>query len=168
MEIVVNDTNIFIDLYELGLLDDFFKLPLIVHTADFVISEITKDEQLFAITKHIDANNLTVRKFGIEEVVSIQAFSMTVHGNLTFTDCAVWKYAMDNGYTLLTGDKRLRNQAEEANVTVRGIIYIFDLLIEHQVLTPPEGAEKLKMLFLRNPRLPKTAIEERIEKWTQD
>lgn len=168
MEIVVNDTNIFIDLYEVGLLDDFFKLPLIVHTTDFVMSEIKDNAQLVAINKHVDAKNLTVRKFSLEEVESIYEFLDKVHGNLSFTDCAVWKYAMDNGYTLLTGDQRLRNQAVGANVTVRGILYIFDLLIEHQVLTPPAGAEKLQLLLSRNPRLPKTPIQERINKWTQN
>ena len=32
MEIIVNDTNIFIDLHSCGLLDSFFKLPYKVHT----------------------------------------------------------------------------------------------------------------------------------------
>ncbi len=41
MEIVINDTNIFLDLYDIGLLDDFFQLPIRVHTVDFVINEIT-------------------------------------------------------------------------------------------------------------------------------
>jgi len=40
MDIVVNDTNIFIDLISIDLLDSFFKLKFKVHTIDFVIEEL--------------------------------------------------------------------------------------------------------------------------------
>lgn len=52
MEIIVNDTNIFIDLHSCGLLDSFFKLPYKVHTTDFVISELTDGEQREAVMKY--------------------------------------------------------------------------------------------------------------------
>ena len=45
MEIVVNDTNIFIDLHSIRLLDQFFELPITVHTVDFVINELTDEVQ---------------------------------------------------------------------------------------------------------------------------
>ena len=40
MDIVINDTNIFLDLYDVDLLDTFFQLPVQVHTVDFVVDEI--------------------------------------------------------------------------------------------------------------------------------
>lgn len=40
--IVVNDTNIFIDLISVDLLDEFFSLPIDIHTTDFVINELTQ------------------------------------------------------------------------------------------------------------------------------
>ena len=43
--IVVSDTNILIDLIETGLLEQFFLLPMKVHTTDIVISEVTVPEQ---------------------------------------------------------------------------------------------------------------------------
>ena len=49
MDIIVNDTNIFIDLHTSGLLNDFFILPKEDHTVDFVISELTDDKQRQAI-----------------------------------------------------------------------------------------------------------------------
>jgi hypothetical protein len=45
MEIIVSDTNIFIDLHSCALLDSFFKLPYNVHTTDFVMSELTQGDQ---------------------------------------------------------------------------------------------------------------------------
>ena len=51
--IVVNDTNIFIDLMSVDLLDDFFRLPIEIHTTDFVLNELTDESQHNAIQKHI-------------------------------------------------------------------------------------------------------------------
>ncbi len=50
--IVVNDTNIFIDLMSVDLLDDFFRLPIEIHTTDFVLNELTDESQHNAIQKH--------------------------------------------------------------------------------------------------------------------
>ena len=38
MEIVISDTNIFIDLWNIGLLERFCELPLSIHTTDFIVS----------------------------------------------------------------------------------------------------------------------------------
>ena len=40
MEIVISDTNIFIDLWNIGLLERFCELPLSIHTTDFIIGEL--------------------------------------------------------------------------------------------------------------------------------
>ena len=63
MEIVVNDTNIFIDLHSIGLLESFFALPIKVHTVDFVINEITIKEQLDEVNKFVIQGNLNVQSF---------------------------------------------------------------------------------------------------------
>ena len=44
MQIVVNDTNLFIDLIHAELIDFFFQLPFEVHTTDFVVGEIEDPE----------------------------------------------------------------------------------------------------------------------------
>ena len=45
---VVSDTNIFIDLVELGILADLFYLPWQIHTTDFVMDELTDTTQQYA------------------------------------------------------------------------------------------------------------------------
>ena len=42
MDIVVTDTNIFIDMISLDMLDLFFELPFRIHTTDFVMNEFTE------------------------------------------------------------------------------------------------------------------------------
>lgn len=44
-KIVVNDTNIFIDLFNVDLLDEFFSIPWEVHTTRFVMLELLREGQ---------------------------------------------------------------------------------------------------------------------------
>lgn len=91
---------------------------------------------------------------------------MKCGGNLTLTDSTVIYYALSiAGCRILTGDRQLRNRAEEKGVKVSGILYVFDQIVEHGLIPPLEAAQKLKALFNINPRLPKREIEIRIEKW---
>ncbi len=48
-QIVVNDTNVFIDLHAVGLLEEFFHLPWEVHTTDFVLLELKREDQRDAV-----------------------------------------------------------------------------------------------------------------------
>ena len=43
--VVVNDTNVFIDLYSIGLLEEFFSLPWEVHTTNLVMHELERQWQ---------------------------------------------------------------------------------------------------------------------------
>ena len=60
MEIVINDTNILIDLYNAGLLPYCKKLNLDFRTLDIVINEIEDSEQHTAVQSIIDEGTLSV------------------------------------------------------------------------------------------------------------
>ena len=167
MDIIVNDTNIFIDLHTSGLLNEFHNLPIEVHTVDFVISELTDDEQRQAVEFFVNNNKLKVHNLSGEEILDIANFKASLTGNLSFTDCAVCHYAKKNNYTLLTGDDQLRKQAIKSNVKVKGIIYVFDVLVEYQIISPQLAAERLSLLYKINQRLPKKELEERITRWSK-
>ena len=98
------------------------------------------------------------------EIIELQS---KAGGNVSIPDCAVWNYAKKHNYTLLTGDGQLRKKAIESNVTVKGIIYIFDHLVECEIITPQHAVIKLQELMKHNSRLPKSIIQERIEKWSE-
>lgn len=167
MDIVVNDTNIFIDLYSVGCLEAFFQLPISVHTVDFVMNEIKDFAQLKAIGEYVESKQLTIGRFTAEELGDVYTLFATAEGNVSLTDCAVWHYAKSHNYILLTGDKQLRNRASESHVTVRGILYVFDLLMEHKILSTEDIVAKLRKLQEVNLRLPKKLIQERIDKWSR-
>ena len=143
------------------------ELTIKVYTVDFVIHELTDEEQFNAISKFIKNGKLNVQSFEADELLEIIELQSKAGGNVSIPDCAVWNYAKKHNYTLLTGDGQLRKKAIESNVTVKGIIYIFDHLVECEIITPQDAVIKLQELMKHNSRLPKSIIQERIEKWSE-
>lgn len=120
MEIVVNDTNILIDLCNIGLLQYCKELNIDFRTVDFVINEITVDEQKTAIQEIINNGILTVCQLSGEQLMTVFEKIDQFNGvcNLSFVDVSVMIYAKENHCKLLTGDKTLRNRAIMENVGV--------------------------------------------------
>lgn len=168
MEIIVNDTNIFIDLHSCGLLDSFFKLPYKVHTTDFVISELTDREQRKAVMMYCAQEQLTVKSFTSKELTAIWEYYNTANKvcNVSIEDCSVLIYTKTMASArLLTGDKTLRTRAEGEGILVSGVLFIFDELVEHGIITQKEAAFHLSKLVEKNVRLPNEEIDKRMAKW---
>lgn len=164
--VVVSNTNIFIDLYTADLLDEFFSLTIHIHTTDFIIHELKVMEQK---SKILGYDKLFIKKFDMREMIELVGFQRKMQDktNVSIQDCSVWLYAQDNGYILLTGDGKLRKTAIKEGTNVRGILYIFDKLVEEKLLTPQKACEKLQLLRQINGRLPSKEIEKRIEIWSK-
>ena len=166
-KIVVNDTNVFIDLYEVGLLEQFFSLPWEVHTTDFVMLELRREGQHETVAKYKADKRLVVPVFEAKEMSEIgNLFQQNMNRtNVSLTDCSVWYYAKVNNYILLTGDRKLRTTSILDGVEVHGVIYVFDALVEFNMISRQVAVEKLQQLHVINPRLPKEEIEKRINLW---
>lgn len=111
MKIIVNDTNIFIDLHSIGILEKLCELPYEIHTVDFVVSEIVDERQSMAYNRLVKDGKITVNAFSAEELMEIVTEHSEVSGNLSIADCSVCYYARKNMVPMLTGDRRLRKYA---------------------------------------------------------
>ena len=166
MEIVVNDTQVLIDMYDADLLGLVEGCSIKFHTVDYVMAELHRSPyKRPEIDQMVKDGILAVHSFSEKENVDLVAYygKMTLQTNLSLTDCAVLKYSKDNGYRLLTGDKKLRNHAEDEGVLVSGILYLVDKFVAEQLITGAVIADRLELLLETNPRLPKTIFEERIK-----
>ena len=165
MEIVVNDTNILIDLYNAGLLPYCKNLNLDFRTLDVVINEIEDSEQYSAVQSIIDEGALSVYSLSGEQVRTVFQKVAAYNGvcNLSVEDISVMVYAIDNNCRLLTGDKRLKDKATLENVKVSGILFLTDMLTKESVVDCGEMITALEHLLNSNDRLPKKLIKERIE-----
>lgn len=166
-KIVVNDTNVFIDLFNVGLLEGFFSLPWEVHTTEFVMLELTREGQHDSISQFVENGLLHIPVFNGSVMSEILELYQQLRNktNVSLTDYTVWYYAKCNSYTLLTGDRKLRNASLIDGVEVHGIIYVIDQLVDEGILAKRIAISKLKQLRKSNPRLPKEEIEKRIKQW---
>src|SRR5437899_1870017 len=111
MSIVVNDTNILIDLSEIGLLEELAKLNVDLHTIDLVINELEDSRQKAAVLALVNSDKLFVASLmpnDFQKIINIQ----TNNPGLSFEDCSVLQYAIITNGVLLTGDGKLRNVAK--------------------------------------------------------
>lgn len=163
--IVISDTNIILDLLFLNMLDDFFSLPCDICTTDLVIDEIVQPAQQKIIDSFVKSRKLEVVQFSPSEFSNITNLFVMNPNNASLTDCSVWYYAKQTNGRLLTGDGKLRKAAENDNVKVSGILYVFDNLIEYEILSRNKAADLLENLIKVNMRLPKDECEKRILTW---
>lgn len=165
MKILVNDTNIFIDLHSVGLLEEMCRLPYEIHTVDFVVAEIADADQRRIFDELVAQGGIFIDGFTADEVIEIVEEHSSVSGNLSIPDCSVCYFARKHNVPMLTGDRRLRRYAEEQLIEVHGILFIFDELVRHDIISTSMAADRLEELFAINARLPKTEIRNRINRW---
>ena len=165
MKILVNDTNIFIDLHSVGLLEEMCRLPYEIHTVDLVVAEIADADQRRIFDELVARGEISVDGFTADEVIEIVEEHSSVSGNLSIPDCSVCYFARKHNVPMLTGDRRLRRYAEEQSIEVHGILFIFDELVRHDIISTSMAADRLEELFAINARLPKTEIRNRINRW---
>lgn len=165
---IVTDTNVFIDLHYVSLLDAFFHLPWDIHTPDYVIEEIKDTEQRTAIMEFANTDMLTVDTQSPDDFIRLAQLINSQNGvsNLSATDCAVWMLAEKLQCPLLTGDAKLRAKAHASNIEVHGILCVLNQLVNHMIIKPEMAAQRLKRLFNKNQRLPEEEILKRVEKWS--
>lgn len=162
--IVVSDTNIFIDLVELGILADLFYLPWQIHTTDFVMDELTDATQFDVVNSYCERGRLTVGMLTPEEVGKLFQMSSSPGCKISPADFSVILYAQKANFNILTGDKQLRTYAEKEGIEVHGILFIFEALVEHSILPPALATELLQKLKELNKRTPAELIEALIKK----
>lgn len=165
MKILVNDTNIFIDLHSVGLLEEMCRLPYEIHTVDFVVAEIADADQRRIFDELVAQGGIFIDGFTADEVIEIVEEHSSVSGNLSIPDCSVCYFARKHNVPMLTGDRRLRRYTEEQSIEVHGILFIFDELVRHDIISTSMAADRLEELFAINARLPKAEIRERINRW---
>lgn len=164
MRIIINDANILMDIADLNLLEHLPQLKYELHTTDFVIAEIEDIDQSSKLNSFIKDKKLKVVSFSAERLNKIYAL-VNMHSGLSVTDCSVLSYSKEVDGILLTGDGKLRKVAQKADIEVRGILFIFDELVNMEIISKKLAVIKLMELISINTRLPLDEIHKRIEKW---
>ena len=163
MKLFITDTNVFFDLMNIEALPEFFGLDFEICTTDFVVNEVLRLEQAEQIQSFIRSKQLIVFNFSsdeIEEVVNLKTRRML---RRIADKSVLWK-ALQLKCMLLTGDKGLRNEAEERGLEVHGSIWVVMKIIDAKLVSAEKGIELFEKLKIVNDSLPKEEIEKLIKR----
>jgi rRNA-processing protein FCF1 len=165
LKIAINDANLFIDLHEIALTEKFFQLPFSFHTTQLILSEL-EQEQLHKLQPFLDAEILIVMHLNREEIESLGSLT-TQSKKLSRQDLSIYFYAKQIGENclILTGDNRLRKEAERQGIEVHGILWVFQQMIDEKILTAQKAIDKLMELERVNFWLPKVECHKMKEEW---
>lgn len=162
MKVAVTDANIFIDLIKLQLLGYLFSVDLEIHTTREIVDQLN-DDQYEKVDSFIQAKILKVYNFSSAELTEI--VEMNAPKSLEFPDKTVVYLATKLSAEVLTGDGPLRKFCISNQLTVRGIIWIFDIFLKAELINHTVAIEKMNYLLSFNDRLPKDECMNRLKQW---
>jgi hypothetical protein len=162
MKLAVTDANIFIDLIKLQMLALLFNIDIEIHTTKEIVDQLN-DQQLLHLTEFIDSWDLRVHYLSADQLQEV--IKLATPRSLEFADKSVAWLSLQLAATVLTGDGPLRKYCQTKHLEVRGIIWLFDVVIEKGLLSPSSAAEKMESLLRFNNRLPKDECSHRIQQW---
>lgn len=165
MKIIVEDTNIIIDLFKTGLLSFCKYMKLEFHTTRYVVAEILESKQSEVLIGMINNGLLLIDNFNGEEYERLIKFIDECNGvnNLSEADCSVLLLAKRLECRLLTSDQKLKRKAEEHGIKVNGLLWLTDLLVEEHIVTEETMVKHLNRYLKTNPRAPENEVVKRID-----
>lgn len=162
--VTIHDANILIDLTNLELIEEFFKLNFEFHTTDLAFDEISKGLQKNE-TK-IFESNLQIKTFTeveLEKIVEIEKKYKT----LSIQDVSVLELSIALDGILCTGDRNLKKIAIRRGLEIHGTLWIIKQMFSLEILCSKKTIQKLEKLENINPRIPQRGIRRMKEKLSQ-
>jgi predicted nucleic acid-binding protein len=147
MKLAVTDACIFIELYNLRLTSEFFKLDIEVHTSIDVFNELY-DEQQDLLLAYQDNGKLRMHSLTEEDRVVI--LKTKYSAGLSENDKTVLHIAVQNEALVLSSDKAVRKHAKKLSIEYHGMLWIFDRLVELSLVSKTDAVLKLKQMMTAN------------------
>ena len=168
MKVVVNDANLLIDIVKLEMVTVFFQLDLAFYTTDLVYGEVNEAQAQY-LQPYVDEGILRVERLTTEEIVELYEKTSTIR-NLSDNDLSAFLLAQKRQGILLTSDNCFRKYARDSEQEVHGHLWVLDILVEGQIITPAKASDLLRRLCDEiNPflGLPAHECEKRHRRWSQ-
>lgn len=147
MKLAVTDACIFIDLIELRLTSEFFKLPIEIHTSLDVYNELYP-EQKEILKAYGSVGKLTIHNLTSSDKAEMQKIKFPK--SLSDNDKTVIYLADKMEGTIISSDKAVRNFAKSKAIEYHGMLWIFDQIVEKQFLSFSDAIGKIEELFSKN------------------
>lgn len=156
---IVLDTTICIDLFNGQLLEKVTNLPYELVLPDVIVEELIDPPGEYLM--QIGYKKLQLDEETIGQVIALRER----YSKPSTNDLFALLLAKMNSCEILTGDNDLRKAAKEEGVTVHGIFWILDNLVEYKVLKSEEAADALERIKAEGSWLPKKEYEAHLKRW---
>ncbi len=166
MKIIITDTNVLLDIIDIEAILYFFNLPYEFYTTNFVIDEIKLSEQKAAIETYLNSGKLKVFHLSETEIDTVRIFK-TVRNFKGLTDKTVLWKAIELKSPLLTGDGKLRSEAKEQGLEVRGSIWVIEEFVKHELIKNSKAISLLENLKECNSSLPFDEIDKLMKRFKE-
>ncbi len=164
MQILITDTSICIDLFYGNLLGLLSKLPYKFGVSDVILYDPKLFEIIKPTTKKIVNSGFSVYSIETSSVADVFTLAQK-YKKPSIQDLFSLVTARDYKAILLTGDKNLRKTATLEKVDYRGILWLLDELLRHDVISYQTAIQSLKNMLSNKARLPKVECEKRFKEW---
>ncbi|GHB43004.1 PIN domain-containing protein [Mongoliitalea lutea] len=167
MRIAVTDACIFIDLIELDLVSDFFRLDLELHTTVEVMNELFT-EQYQVLEAYQQVGKLIVHNLNAQDFLKIETLALPK--GLSPEDKSVLYIAtgLENGI-VITSDNLVRKCTERLKLECHGLLWVIDQFVDQGICTKSSASGSLKRLMALNKMYAvgklRYEIEERVHQW---
>lgn len=166
MKVFVHDASVLIDLAESGLLEAWLKMGNKSITTSLILREVNRKNQKTVLQRFVDKGILGIEPLGAEAITEIVQILETLPARISIEDVSAIFVAETQGAILLTGDKVLRQCAEERKIDVHGLLWCFDILVSRGAVLAGVVADRLEELCASGiVRLPVSECKLRIKKW---
>jgi len=158
--VCVTDANIWIDLHNADLLDAAFELEYTWRTPNIIV----RDEVLTVDRDLLLDLGLDVRTLSGNELNRI----LTLNGRYpkpSPKDLSVLVVADEDDGIVVSGDGPLRTAAKAEEMTVHGVLWILDRLVEGTIITEARATTALNAMLQQGARLPDDPVEDRLDDW---
>ncbi len=161
MRIAITDSNIFIDLFYLELVDHLFDIGCEIYTTRNVLLEL-EDHHTGVLDIHISAGRLKLES--ITESDKLAMIRLRINRGLAESDLSVICVAERLEAFVLTGDDLVRKNCKTNKIEIHGILWCLDQFVIKNRIAKSEACEQLKKLMTYNKRLPLADCENYITK----
>ena len=162
MKVLVSDTSVLIDLERGALLEASFLLPFQLAVPDLLYERELKDHGGEALLDR----GLRIEELDSDGVVQALGYRQK-KPSLSLPDSFALVLAAKNGWILLTGDRTLRELANEENVDCHGVLWLLDHMFEASVTSASKLCVGLEAISSHpRCRLPRSEIRKRLERYS--
>lgn len=160
MRLIVTDANIIIDLDAGGLLEAIFQLPGI----EFHVPDVLYVEELAARHGRLPGLGLRVTPQPPEAIGDVEALRPR-YRRTSANDLFALVLAKRLGCALLSGDRALREAAQQEGVEIRGTLWLIDALLERRLVKVDRVEAAYEAMRLDGSRLPWEEVARQLERW---